>query len=123
MARRSKKRTYSKNFYIAKAIALAIFPIILLVLPKDAFDKGPDICLFTLISGYHCWGCGMTRGCMHLIHLDFQTAWDYNARVYIVLPILCSLLLVDFIKTIKKIRNYGNEPVVAETAEVTEPNG
>lgn len=116
MARRSKKRTYSKNFYIAKAIALAIFPIILLVLPKDFFDKGPEICVFTLLSGYKCWGCGMTRGCMHLIHLDFKAAWDFNEKAFVVLPIMCGLLLAEFIKTIKRIRNYGNEPLVTESA-------
>jgi Protein of unknown function (DUF2752) len=93
----------TRKFLIAKAIALAIFPCVLLLLPSDFFDKGPDVCLFTLLSGYHCWGCGMTRGCMHLIHLDFQKAWDYNSRCFIALPVLCGLLLTEFIRTIKQI--------------------
>lgn len=59
----------------------------------------------------------MTRACMHMIHLDFSGAMEYNNMVFLVLPILCLLLLQDFIVTIKKIRNYGKE----ETEEVVKP--
>jgi len=89
---------------LAKAIALAIFPLILLILPLDFFDRGQDICLFTKLSGYHCWGCGMTRACMHLIHLDWRQAEQYNSKCFIVLPILSGLLVVDFRKAILKYR-------------------
>ncbi len=109
MLRRSNRnrRKYPKNFYIAKAFALAMFPLVLLGLPINFFDHGPDICLFTLLSGYHCPGCGMTRACMHMIHMDFQGANHYNWLSFIVLPILCGLLLADFINTVKKIRSFN----------------
>ena len=112
MTRRSNKIKIFNNkpFYIAKASALAIFPLVLLVLPANFFDKGPEMCLFTLLSGYHCWGCGMTRGCMHLIHLEFGKAWDYNKVCYVVLPIMCYLLIVEFVKTISQIRNFKVAP-------------
>lgn len=83
-----------------------MFPLVLLLLPANFFDSGPDICLFTLATGFHCPGCGMTRACMHLIHLDYVPALYLNKKAFVVLPILCVLLLVDFIKTIKRIRNY-----------------
>jgi hypothetical protein len=106
MTRRFKS-LYNKPFYIAKAFALAIFPLVLLLLPTGFFDNGPEICLFTRLSGYHCPGCGMTRGCMHLIHLDIQKAWDYNKVSFIVLPILCGLLIAEFRNTILKIRSFN----------------
>jgi Protein of unknown function (DUF2752) len=93
-----------KSFYMAKAIVLAIFPLVLLLLPADFFDRGPDVCVFTLLSGYHCWGCGITRGCMHLIHLQWQKAYDYNKLTFIVLPILCGLVVADFRKSILRYR-------------------
>jgi hypothetical protein len=123
MLRHSKqKKLYSRSFYVAKAIALATFPIVLLLLPKDSFNSGPDICIFTLLSGYHCWGCGLSRACMHLIHLDFSTAWGYNHLSFVVLPILCGLVVVDFLKTINTLRNYDQivASIQATTTEQTE---
>lgn len=67
---------------------LLIIPVVLIGLPKDFFNTGPTICLFTLITGYHCMGCGMTRACMHLIHLDYTAAWHFNKFSYIVFPLL-----------------------------------
>lgn len=113
MIRRSKK-VYSKNFYIAKAIALAMFPLVLLLMPANIFDSGSDVCLFTLLSGYHCPGCGMTRACMHIIHFDFATALNYNKMAFVVLPVLCGLLVVEFVKTWKKIKNYHREDLPNE---------
>ncbi len=107
------------NFYRAKAIVLALFPITLLLLPATFFDKGRDICLFTILSGYKCWGCGITRACMHMIHLDFKTAEQYNKLVFIVLPILCGLLLAEFLRTINIIRKYDKikERLVQQQSE------
>lgn len=111
MPRRSKP-IFSKTFYIAKAIALAMFPLVLLLLPANFFDSGPEMCVFTLATGIHCPGCGMTRACMHLIHLDTVPALEYNKVSFVVLPILCVLLVRDFVQTIRRIRNY--EAYVAE---------
>jgi hypothetical protein len=103
----SKRFNYLKNkkFYLAKAIALAIFPIVLLVLPANFFDSGPELCLFTRLSGFHCPGCGMTRACMHLIHFDLGWALTYNKMSFVVLPMLCYMLLKEFLMTIKKYKN------------------
>ena len=47
-----------------------------------------------------CYGCGMTRACMHLIHFDIQAAADFNKLSFIVVPLLgvmwLKLLLKQF---------------------------
>lgn len=47
-----------------------------------------------------CYGCGMTRATMHLIHFDFQEAWVFNKLSFIALPLLImfwvKLLLKEF---------------------------
>lgn len=80
------------------------------------FDSGPEVCIFTLLSGYHCPGCGMTRACMHIIHFDFVPALEYNKMAFVVLPVLCGLLVAEFVKTYKKIKNYhsANTPKEAQ---------
>lgn len=67
---------------------LIIIPLILFILPSDFFDTGKSICLFTNLSGFNCPACGLTRGVMHLIHLDLETAYAYNMLSFIILPIL-----------------------------------
>jgi len=97
----------SKPFLTAKAIALAVFPIILLALPATHFDKGKSLCLFTLLSDIECYGCGMTRACMHLIHLDFSGAAKFNMISFVVLPILCFLYAKEFRDTIQNFSFYN----------------
>ncbi|MBC8052240.1 MAG: DUF2752 domain-containing protein [Sphingobacteriaceae bacterium] len=104
MTKRSK--LFENKYYLtAKAIALAVFPLILICLPKTAFnDHENTICLFTLLTDIECYGCGLTRACMHLIHLDFKGAADFNAISLIVFPILCWLYAQEFFTTIKQLR-------------------
>lgn len=83
-----------------------MFPLVLLVMPATFFDNGAEFCLFTRLSGIHCPGCGMTRACMHIIHLDIVPALNYNKLAFVVLPVMCILLAVEFFKTIKIIRRY-----------------
>ena len=46
-------------------------------------------CLFKLITGYDCPGCGITRCLFSLINLDIKMAFNYNALV--------TILIVPFI--------------------------
>lgn len=44
-------------------------------------------CVFYLLSGNYCPGCGVTRMCMALIRLDFSAAFRYNALLMVLLPL------------------------------------
>ena len=80
---------FKHNFFVKFRLAFfVIFPIILLALPSDYFDTGQSICLSVLIFKEECYGCGMTRALMHLVHFDVQSAIYYNALSLLVLPIL-----------------------------------
>jgi len=74
-------------------IVLILIPIILFILPKEQFDHGQTICLYTLITGENCIGCGMTRACMRLIHFDILGALNFNKLSVVVFPILVFLYL------------------------------
>jgi hypothetical protein len=72
---------------------LVAFGITLLVLPSTFFDTGPPMCLSVLLFNKNCYGCGMTRGVMHLIHFEFAEAWEFNKLSFIVFPLLVGMLL------------------------------
>ena len=73
--------------YILLFILIAI-PIVLLILPADYFNDGRPMCASVLFLGIECFACGITRGIMHLIHLDFTTAYYYNPLTFIAFPFL-----------------------------------
>ena len=80
---------------------LFVFPMVLLVLPSNFFDNGKSVCLSQLLADKECFGCGMTRAIMHLIHLEFEEAFAYNMLSFIVLPLLGLLWIQWFIKELK----------------------
>ena len=90
-------------FTIGKLVFLLITPVVLLLLPGNFFDNGRDICLSKILFHRECWGCGMTRACMHIIHFQFEDAFMYNMGSFIVFPILCYLWVDWFLKELKKI--------------------
>jgi hypothetical protein len=74
-----------------RAFAAGIFVLtalgVLLYLPADFFDYGESVCLSVVLFDQECYGCGMTRGVQHLLHLDLKEAWNYNKLAFIVLPL------------------------------------
>jgi hypothetical protein len=76
---------------------MIFLPILLIILPKTFFDHGPTTCIYTLLAGVVCYGCGMTRASMRLIHLDFVGAWEFNKLSFIVFPALAFYYMRYFI--------------------------
>ena len=86
-------------------IFLIVIPFIFIFLPKDFFNSGESICLSIVFFKKECYGCGMTRAIQHLIHLDFNGAYQLNKLSFFVLPTLIYLLLKEIKKVSKKIIN------------------
>ncbi len=90
-------------------IVLIAIPIFLIALPGSYFDEGTAKCLSVLIFNMECYGCGMTRAIMHLIHLDFESAAYYNPLSFIVFPVLSIVYLRLGIQTYKNIKDYRQQ--------------
>lgn len=50
-------------------------------------------CPFRLLTGFQCPGCGSTRACYHLLHLDPVTAFKLNPLMILTLPFIIYGLL------------------------------
>ncbi len=93
----------SQQKEMTKIFILVICPLIVLLLPKTIFNNSQyTICILKRITGNDCLGCGMTRACMHLIHLDFEAAAHFNKISFVVLPILCFLWIRELVKSLKE---------------------
>lgn len=78
----------SRFFLYIKAAGIVIIPALLFLLPYNYFDQRGPVCIVTLLTKNPCYGCGMTRACMRLIHFRFAEAADFNKLAFIVFPIL-----------------------------------
>lgn len=93
-----KLKYYYRIFLLFFLVAT---PIVLLILPADFFDNGTTICLSKLFTSKECYACGITKGIMHLIHLDFENAFAYNMLSFIVFPLLSLIWVQWFLKEYK----------------------
>lgn len=86
--KRFKSIQFRYALSIVKAVIFIGVPALLLYLPATFFDEGRSISLFELAGVEDYYSKGMTRAVMHLIHLDFTTAWEYNRLSFIVFPLI-----------------------------------
>jgi hypothetical protein len=98
-------KRYKKYWLYIKITGMIVMPLALIILPGDFFDAGRDVCLSKLLLDIECYGCGMTRAIMHIIHLDFGNAWLFNKISFIVFPIISYLWAKEFLKDINFIRS------------------
>lgn len=89
-------------FTIFKLAIIVLVPITLLILPADFFDHGQTVCASQIFFGIECPACGLTRGCMHLIHFEPEEAFAYNMWSFVALPAISIYWLVWGIKEFKR---------------------
>ena len=66
-----------------------MIPIVLYFLPlNNILHQQHSICIYKNITGRDCYGCGITRAILLVMHLQIEYALKYNKMVVIVLPIL-----------------------------------
>ena len=90
--------------YVRLAIYVLV-PAVLLWLPADFFDSGRPKCISVLLLDQECFGCGMTRGIMHLIHFEFTEAIYYHYLSVVVFPLLAFLWARGFWKDWRTLRD------------------
>ena len=64
-------------------------------------------CVFRLITGFKCPGCGVSHMCMSLLRLDFKSAWRANPAIMALLP-LGAAVAADM--TVRYVRNGTSRP-------------
>lgn len=50
-----------------------------------------SICLWKLLTGHECWGCGITRAFDALFHLRFHQAFEFNHFIIVIAPLMLLL--------------------------------
>lgn len=111
-----------KYLILFKLLIFLLVPLTLILLPTDHFDEGQSISLFEWVGAENYYSKGITRACMHFIHLDFSGAWQYNKLVVIVMPLLSYLWFKEGWLTFIKIRKnaFPNQKLIQRTDKLIE---
>lgn len=98
---------------IIKIGAMTIVPILLFLLPADFFDHSrTSFSVFEWLGVSGHYSQGLTRACMHLIHLDFQGAAAFNRLSFFVLPLIMVLWGWGLFTEIRRYRRVYLRPAV-----------
>jgi len=88
-------------------IFIALLPIICYVGVKLLIaNVSHPICIFKILTGHDCWGCGMTRAFNALFDLHFREAYAFNPRIVIVAPLMLWIwinMLLKQVSSLKKV--------------------
>lgn len=68
---------------------VAISPFIIIIAYKLSHMLGiKTICIWYLLTGHKCLGCGITTAIVYLLQGKYVLAYESNHLVYVIFPIL-----------------------------------
>ena len=98
MKKLNEEQSIRLKSVLKSALTLLIVGLIYFVFVKITHLGIP--CVFNLITGLHCPGCGISRMFLSLASLDFKAAFGYNALIMIIGPFFLFFSLKYYIKYI-----------------------
>jgi len=68
------------------AVVLLVVAAISVVAPEWLMSVTPGCLISRMIGDGACWGCGITRAVVHLVHFRYSAAMAANPLVLVVAP-------------------------------------
>lgn len=106
MAMRAIKKYFLRNRLLLSIILIYTVLLVLKALGVDVWLPG---CLVSELTGHTCFGCGLNRAAIHLLHLDFRQAFVSNPLIYLYVPLIIGWFSYDFYNFRKKLNQPDNE--------------
>ncbi|TDW96452.1 DUF2752 domain-containing protein [Dinghuibacter silviterrae] len=89
------------------ALALLAAPVLVFCVDYHAGDRDLSFCLFKLMTGHPCYGCGTLRGLSAVLHLDPMAAWRLNKLNALRIPLLGALYVQALLKLVSRRKIVG----------------
>lgn len=102
--------TYMRKYLTSNIVmAIVVFYFIIAVILKSlSIINITPPCLWTIIFGHECLGCGFTTACLKAIQLDFKGAFESNKLFFVVVPALTFYIAKDYFRFRKKLINSNH---------------
>ena len=81
---------------------IMIAPIVIIGFKSDIMDHKKAICLSMVLFKIECYACHLITAIIHLLHLEFNTAWEINKLSFIVVPVFIPLWIRSFYEVFDK---------------------
>lgn len=65
-------------------------------------------CGFKVLTGYDCPGCGSQRALHALLHGEVSAAWEYNAFLVAIIPLIILLLIGEYLRIFRPSILYSS---------------
>jgi hypothetical protein len=73
---------------LGKVVLYLLLPCLFWLVPPTFLEAHPIPCVYRVLFGVRCPGCGMSRAISCATHGRFRDAWRYNHFVVLILPLL-----------------------------------
>jgi hypothetical protein len=83
MNTRDERRQWAR---VATNLIIPLAFVVLALIRVDSLDRLPTICMYRILFGIRCPGCGMTHAFCSVLHGQLLRAWDYNRLVVLAFP-------------------------------------
>ena len=94
------------------AVLVVVF-ICIYYYTHDPAAGGAPRCMFRLVTGYDCPGCGSQRAIHSLLHGHFGRAWAYNPFIFFAVPVGVFYLLVETWRDrVPRLYRAANRPII-----------
>jgi Protein of unknown function (DUF2752) len=94
--------------------AVMIGIVFLAAVSPGQLDQLPRTCLWTILAGRPCPGCGTLHALSALLHGDPLGAWDFNPNVAVTAPVIVWIAVLQ-------VRLLVRRPLPPAKAEPAEP--
>jgi len=84
------------KYITARTLFLSLVPIFIWNIDYHATDRDFSFCLFKMITGHCCYGCGLLRGISALLHGDYREALRLNRLNALTIPLLAGVYLREW---------------------------
>lgn len=72
---------------IAGLVGVVVLAAVAMYSPAQ-LEEFPPLCLVQWLFDTPCWGCGTVRAFSSLVRGRFVEAWEYNWRIFAVVPLI-----------------------------------
>lgn len=86
-------------------IVILLAPILIIIIRRLLLECGvQEVCLWKLLTGHECLGCGMMTAIFYMMKGEFLFAFHSNPLSFVVAPILLYCWLKYLIDVINRVK-------------------
>jgi len=101
-------KAVAANKMFLRLTIVFILAIIFFSIPKVYLGDTFPICLYRILLGKKCIGCGTIRAVWSVLHFQFHEAFEYNKMILITFPLLTGCIISWIIKDKKHFKICAN---------------